>query len=512
MATAPIAPHFASAAPSRPFHLHVSDAADRNAGSARCRGALGPLALRMSAHGNRFLACCLLAIAATVTPSYAIQIYKGDGTPGGLVPDFPQDCGQTVKGICAAAAVTDSLWYFDQHGYAGLVKHKDPSKPNDSWKEDSKALVIDLARRIYGKDYMDGKTDSTRGGRGVEGAIQDYLTEKKTYNSQKTDGTGLTVKYFDGSKKDKATKATYDNWQSELERSEDVIGNFLWRNADNTPVKVADPKDPKKSGEIRHAMTGGGWDTEKKKLKVSNPWGDHPADKPPYDKSYFSEYDITIGADGRVKIPKKAGVDLFGYDADHVSLEGFWAVSPGQSTRVRDSVRPGSPGMNEYSYQVENMTFDPIFQFALEVQVPFSLASVSAPAGWQFTFWDPALTPDVTPSAPQLTEPGTPLDPGFSDWDPTIEGILWYTFTDPLLSASLLDGFAFEVSNVFRHGEFAALAALSDGLSLHVDPDSPNLLTEFAVTSGPLRMPEPPILLLFGVGSLGFMRLRRPVH
>lgn len=451
---------------------------------------------------------CLLVFLSIPIPADATQIYKGEGTPRGLVPDFPQDCGQQVKGICAAAAVANSLWYYDQHGYTGLVKHKDPSKPNNSWKEDSKNLTIDLAKRIYGKDYVEGKTDSTRGGRGVEGAIQDYLTEKGTYNSQKKDGTGLTVRYFDGSKTDKPTKATYDNWQSELEKSEDVIGNFLWRNSDGSPYKLPDPKDPKgkKNGEVRHAMTGGGWDTEKKKIKVANPWGDHPAEKPPYDKSYFSEYDISIGVDGRVTIPKKPGVDLFGYNADHVSLEGFWAVSPGESTKVRDSVKPSIiPGMNEYSYEVENMTFDPIYQFALEVQVPFSLSSVKAPAGWQFTAWDLAQTLDVTPIPPQLTEPGAPLDPGFSEWDPSIKGILWYTFTDPILSGSLLDGFAFEVSDIFPHGEYAAMAALSDGRSIYVDADSPNLLTEFAVTSGPLQTPEPSTIFLLIIGFSGLI-------
>jgi len=447
-----------------------------------------------------------LTLLGVSTPGQAEQIYKGDGTPGGLVPDFPQDVGQQVKGICGAAATADSLWYFDQHGYDGLVKHKDPAKPNDTWKEDAKALTLDLANRIYGKDYMENKPGSQRGGRGVEGALQDYLTGKGVYDSQKNDGTGLTVRYIEGA------KATYDKWQSELAKGEDLIGRFTWRDKDGNPVKIKDPGDPKgkKDGEIVHAMTGVGWDTEKKKIKVSNPWGDHPADKPPDNKSYFSEYNINIGADGRVTIPKAAGVDLFGYDADHITLDGFWDVSPGEATKVKDSVKPSvTPKMNQYSYEVQNLSFDPIFQFALEVQVPFSLDTVTAPNGWFFAAWDPASTTDVTPAPSQLPEPGVPMDAGFSDWNPSIEGILWYTFNNPIASGLLLDGFSFEVSDIYPHGEHAVMAGLSDGLSRLIDSGTTGLVTEFAVTSGPQPVPEPGTILLMGSALAAFFLSQR---
>lgn len=432
-------------------------------------------------------------------------IYKGDGTPGGLIPDFPQDCGQKVKGVCAAAAVADSIWWFDQHGYPGIVKHKDPAKPNDTWKEDSKRLVIDLAERIYGKQYVQGKETSTRNGRGTEGAIMDYLKDKGVYDGQKKDGSGLTVRYFDGA------KATYDKWESELRRSEDLIGRFTWRDKDGKPIEIKDPADPKgkATGKVVHAMTGGGIDTEKKKLIVANPWGNHPGNKPPYDKSYFDEYEIEVDAQGRVKIPKKAGVNLFGYDADHITLDGFWDVSPGQGTNVRDSVKPGkTPNTNEYSYEVENLSFEPIFQFALEVQVPFD--DISAPFGWNFDLWDPTLTPDVTPAPPQLKEPGQDQDPGFSEWDSAIDGILWSTTANPIMPGSSLDGFTFEVSDIFPHGEFAAMAGLSDGLSGFLDSTSSGLVTEFVITSGPMRIPEPTTaaLVFIGLGWVGIFVLK----
>ena len=435
--------------------------------------------------------------------SFALQIYKGDNTPGGLVPDFPQIWDKDkqgkfqTKGICAAVAVADSLWYFDQHGYPGLVKHKDPTKPNDTWRDDAKDLIVDIAGRIYGKDPLTGK--KTKKSRSIQGAIQDYLTERGLYNSQKKDGPGLTVQYLVND------KATYKKWEDEMKRSEDVIGHFVWRKSNASIVTKKDSKG--KDRQIRHAMTGAGWDTDKKKIKVANPWGDHPGNEPPYKKSYFNEYDITIDENDQVRIPKKEGVDLFGYNADHITLDGFWDISPGEATKVRDSTKPGkTPGMTQYDYEVENMTFDPIFQFALEVQVPFSIDTIKSPDEWSFLLWDPSLTPDVFPLPPQLPEPEAPFC--LSDWTPSISGIFWYTTISPIMPGSLLDGFSFEVSSKWPHSEFGIMSALSDGLSIYLDNSSTGLVTEYGSTSGPI-VPEPSTLLLLTSGLVGVVALMK---
>ena len=83
---------------------------------------------------QHWIAVGALLAAFFTSSTHAAIIYTGDGTAGGLVPDFPQiwDPNQTVKAICEAASTADVMWYWDQHGFPGLVKHKNPAKPNDT--------------------------------------------------------------------------------------------------------------------------------------------------------------------------------------------------------------------------------------------------------------------------------------------------------------------------------------------------------------------------------------------
>ena len=50
-----------------------------------------------------------LILISFALPAKAVQVYKGDGTAGGLVPDFTQTHKNKNGGICAAAAFANSL-------------------------------------------------------------------------------------------------------------------------------------------------------------------------------------------------------------------------------------------------------------------------------------------------------------------------------------------------------------------------------------------------------------------
>jgi hypothetical protein len=453
-----------------------------------------------------------LAAAPTIRAEFK---YKGEGTTGGLVPDFPQKFAtQAVGGVCGAAAIANSFWYYDQHDYAGLVKQSNEAKPNDSWHKDVQQLQRELAQNIYGKNPVNGNP-AKDGQVGMSEAIIRYISHKdrKLYDGQVPDNKGLTLRYFSGD------EATYNTWQTELARSEDIIGNFTWHNLDGSlTLFPEDPNDPNsKKDDARHAMTGAGWDTEKNQLVVSNPWGDHPGKgQAPHNAGFFDKFDIAIDPNGRVRIPKKDGVSLFEgrlSSAAYILLDGFWDVSPGKAAKVVPHTGPGStPKMVNYDYQVENMTFDPIYQVALQVQVPFSLSTVTAPPGWNFTLWDPALTLDVTPEPPLLPEPEDPLPPEFfEEYDPDYQGILWYTETDPVPAGSVLGGFTFEASNIFPFEQYAATAGLGNGLSSYLNSSSVGLVTEFALTSGPVMIPEPSmnVLIMKGMMTLVFTNERR---
>jgi len=440
--------------------------------------------------------CLAVLFLSFISPVHALQIYKGEGTPGGLVPDFTQTFKDKKGGICAAAAMANSLWFWDQHDYKDIVRQKNESKPNDNWEEDGKKLTLELANLIYGEKYVNDPKAKKTSGLGTEKGVQEYLNKHKAKGKE-----DLVIRYLDG--KD----GTYNKWEEEIKKSEDVVARISWCDASGKELPV------KKGGGV-HALTGVGYDTKKKKLKVSHGWGNHSSESKPYPdlpdtKDYFQEYNIEIGADGQFKIPKKGNEDkdLFrgkGGNADYILIEGFYRISPGKTIEVKDKrLHTPDPKRDMYSYEVENMDFEPIYQFALEVQVPFD--NVKTPNDYWFCLpWDPTKTFDVTPA------PGFRVPPEEEQqdvvWDPLWRGILWYTYTDPI--TSILSGFSYEVSSHWGHSEQASFAGLSNRVSTYITGLDQGLTTEFLSTSGPV-VPEPSTLLLLGSGLAGIIGFGR---
>lgn len=406
------------------------------------------------------------------------QIYKGEGTLGGLVPDFTQESIANKSAICAAAAAANSLWYFDQHGYSNLVLQTDENKPNDNWVNDSKKLTLELAYLIYGKDYVDCKTNKSNGPGTLYG-INTYLMNRGHH-------ANLTTKYIYG------PNASHDKWMSELKRCEDVIARVCWCDENGTRV----------NGTGYHAMTGVGYEANGEKLKVTHGWGDHahePYNKTPYNNSFFNEYNMTLTTFEQIMIPYSTNNEsnlFWGPNrskAHHLLVEGFYDISPpdNKTSRVEDEcIKTKDPNIDEYQYTVFNRGDDLIYQFALEVQVPFY--NVQAPTGWSWQPWDPALTPDITPG-PEFSQP-----PGekYVDvlWEPAWNGIIWYTETNPVLpdeaGSTGFGGFSYQVDSTWEHSETASFSGLSNGISEYFGATPSGLTTEFHLVSGPCSPPK----------------------
>lgn len=438
---------------------------------------------------------CLSLVIISFIPTQATQVYKGNGTQGGLVPDFSQKYISNNSGICAAAAVANSFWYFDQHGYANLVDQTDENDPNNNWINDSKHLTLDLAKRIYGESYVNNKTAKKSNGSGVSKSIVQYLNDHGHPE--------LKIKYFNGS------DASYTEWENELNRSEDVIAKVSWRNTNGTRIVNG-----------THAMTGVGYDTDGDKFKVSHGWSQNHSDAAkPYNKSFFNEYNITNTSSNQMKIPKSnnTGADVFQgtlSKADHLIVDGFWAISPegNETNRIEDKrLTTENPGIDEYQYTVFNKGDEPLYLFALEIQVPFY--NVQVPSGWSWQPWDPALTPDITPG-PLFLQPPEEQSVEIS-WEPSWNGIIWYSESNPIPKNSELSGFLYEVDSYWEHSETASFSGLSNGISEHLGSTSTGLTTEFDLVSGPLKRKKPvvptahPIITAGAVGITLVFFLRR---
>lgn len=418
--------------------------------------------------------CLLFFITTSVIPTQAAQVYKGNDTQGGFVPDFTQQSIANNSGICAGAAFANSLWYFDQHNYSNLVSQTDESKPNDNWVNDSKKLTLELAYLIYGKEYVDKKSNKINK-TPISELMKGYLKIKSPSN--------FTVKYFNGS------DASYTKWESELNRSEDVIAVVSWRYANGTKVFNG-----------THAITGAGYDTDGGKLKVSNGWGDnHWNELKPYNESFFNEYNITNTSSNQMKIPKSnnTGADVFeGVNfskADHLLVDGFWAISPrdNKTSKVVDKrIKTENPKIDEYQYTVFNHGEEAMYQFVLEI--PVSFYNVQTPSGWSWKPWDPTLTPDITPRPPVLQPPGE--EPMEVLWEPDMKGVIWYTGTNPIMPVKSelngFDGFSYQVDNHWGHGETSSFSGLSNGISGYLGSTSSGLTTEFDLVSGPCSPPK----------------------
>ena len=354
-----------------------------------------------------------------------------------------------------------------------------------------------MAERIYGVNPMTG--DLKPGAGNAYKGITDYLRSRGHLFNQNGDDKGLAVFSFT------LTRASERNWHAVVDAGGVMSASVSWRNPNGGNFKHP------KVGQVLHAFASAGQDEDRQKIVFAHGWGDHPGDQPPFKKPpyaagetpYIDEYPYELATSfKRMKIPKTEGVDLFSYAADHVLVDRFYAVLPRGKSKMSGNFEllPGT-GLARYSYEVENMDFDPIFQLALQVDVPFSLADVMSPDGWSATLWNSVLTPDITPDSVFAPELGVDQD-GINNSEPTL-GILWSTESLPVLSNSSLAGFSYTVSDKFLPAELASLTILSDGRSLIGDPDSEGLVSEINFTLGPsASAPEPGTAWLVLLGAL----------
>jgi hypothetical protein len=435
----------------------------------------------------------------------------------GEVPDFPQvwnplpsppannpGATQQMKAICEAATAADEMWYWDQHGYRGLAAITDPNNPNDNWRADAQNLEFLLAKYIYGKDPIT-KNPSNLGAGTTLAALSTYIKKQGMYAGQQAKGAqGLVVDYY------QAGNSTYTNWVNTINAGTVNMAGMSWRT--NAGENIA-----------LHSMVSLGVDSNAGVFVVSHGWGDHPANMapfklPPYaanETPYINQYPMTVTNDKRVRIPNPGdgSVDIFAgakYGAaDFMSMGDFYAIHPKAKARVQMKAKQGTGFDLTYTSDVSNDTFEPIYQYIQEVETP--ITSVTAPPGWTAVPWSYLNTPDVTrlplASAPPPYE-NDPIDPV----DPvTLQGILYYTTSEPVMPGNDLDGFSFEGSQAFSSQAEDSMSIVSDGRSTFVDAMTTGLTSEVIY---PTLVPEPGTATLFVLAAtvlLARRGRRRPV-
>ena len=451
----------------------------------------------------------ILVLMLAMAPAAAEQRYKGDGTPGGTMPDLTQDWGQKVKGICAAAAAADALWFLDQHGFPGLVAHANAQTPNNPWCADAEKLVLNLADLIFGKKYLAGEPQFGQVS-GLQRGIAAYIRDNPMkYHERSPNRASLAVRDYDRG------LATYNTWLGLVQHEQNqAIGSFSWRNAQSNVIKYADSVG--RMIEARHAMTAAGYDTTRATINVTMGWEDHPGNMPPYGlqpdangKPFIDNYPIDILASGSFRIPGAGNqnLNLFKRVAgDRIALDTITAIVTQPMIQVQPQRAPGRRvGLSQYNYELQvDATNDfSVQQWFLEIGVPFDLADVEAPQGWSFVPWDPRTTPEFSPPPELMTAPDVPPDDGGDQYNPEFTGLLFYT-TDPtraVVPGSTLGGFAFAADDIYPYRGDGLYSGLSSALSQTFDPTYQGMVTEFTFTGGPTLVPEPASLLLILAGA-----------
>jgi hypothetical protein len=222
---------------------------------------------------------CALMFILAAHRAHADITYISDGE----MPDLTQIWdGQRIKGICEAASTADAMWYFDQHGYGGLVAHQDPTRPNATWRADGKDLVFLMAKYVYGKDPANAAI-SPLGQGSTYAALGKYIKDKGMYAGQRARGDqGLVVDQYS------AGNAKYANWARTIADNSVNVGSLSWRKDSDLIAQ--------------HSMASAGVDSDNMKLIIVHGWGDHPGEMPPYKKPpyaageepYINEYPSTL--------------------------------------------------------------------------------------------------------------------------------------------------------------------------------------------------------------------------
>jgi len=434
-------------------------------------------------------------IAAMAVTARAGITYIGNGT----MPDLPQDWGapQKNKAICQAAAAADVMWYWDQNGYSGLVQHQDPANPNKTWEQDGKALVYSMANYVYGLDPVTNAL-SNKGQPTPLAALGKYIKAQGKYAGQAGVANGLVVDYS------QAGSATYANWVSGINNGGVLMAGVSWNFTNGKTAK--------------HAMASGGVDSDKDYLIVTHGWDSHagaaaPYQAPPYANPppFINQYPLTVNQ-GRATIanPGDGSVDLFGggyNNATSMTVYEFYNIHPGAKAKVNIKPKAGLGFDNTYDSDVSNASFAPIYQYVQEVETPIDAAS--APPGWTAVPWNSGITPDVTAPPFQSAQPPYDTDPLQPLNLPTLNGILYYTATNPILPGSDLNGFSFDSSQAYSAQAEDSMSFISDGVSAALNAGTTGLTSELLF---PTLVPEPntiALLVAAAIGFVGYARQRR---
>jgi hypothetical protein len=439
---------------------------------------------------------CAAAVLVSISAHAAIT-YIGNGS----MPDLMQDWGpaQKNKAICMAAAEADIMWYWDQNGYSGLVNHQNAANPNASWEQDGKALVYLMANYNYGLDPVTNNL-SNKGQATPLAAIAKYIKTQNKYDGQIVNNqpvNGLVVDYY------QAGNATYANWTAGINANGVLLGGLSW--TDTAGKSIA-----------QHAMVSAGVDSDNNNLIVTHGWDSHagapaPSQAPPYANPppFINQYPMNVNANGKAVIPNPGdgSVDLFGgakYGAaTGMTLFEFYNIHPKAKAKVKMKAKAGAGLDYNYDSDVENESFAPIYQYVQEAETPIDAAT--APPGWTAVPWNYTNTPDVTALPYESAQPPYENDPLQPIPPQTLNGILYYTTSNPILPGSDLDGFSFDSSLAFEGMAEDSMSVVSDGVSSWINTSTTGLTSEALFPT--LTVPEPgAFAVLLAAASVLLMR------
>ncbi|MBN2071465.1 MAG: T9SS type A sorting domain-containing protein [Candidatus Krumholzibacteriota bacterium] len=398
------------------------------------------------------LACVACIVIVSGGYAYADIQYKNSTSPGG-VPDFWQKPG---IGNCTEVAVANCLWYWDHNGFSGLFPHTegDPGK----WQDDSQTVINTLFSYIRSKD--DGGDKGLGGNRGIAEFIK---SRGKHHVYRHKNGLGVN-EYFNDLFEE---KATYSLYIQELSRCQNVLPGFKAHHPDSADGHWFQVGTGDKRHFWAHCQTAAGWDTDNPPTKAVTTNGWHNSTGQPQDNInlvHTDNYGIcTIKNpalnNDRLRITDYPETGIPPDGCDYIEMERFTTICPfdkdncglvtiGETERVVED-----PPKMGYFYKVKNNTLpgippEQVGAVGISIDVPFDYEdlNIQSPAGWTPQPWIPASTPGLATMPPYLNPADDDdIDTGVPEWN----GILWTTDTDPVLPGDSLDGFSFELPDIF---------------------------------------------------------------
>ncbi len=335
------------------------------------------------------------------------------------VPDISQGNGA----ICQGTAFANCLRYWAESNetYEEAL-HDDPEASDEEKNEE---LQDDLVEECHENDEGDL-------------GVVEVLRDAGIYRGQDPEGDTDPleyVQYFDDA-------ATAENFQTAFQACHDVLLRLMWYNEEG---ELAHPS-------YAHYVTVAGMEFDDdgniERIHVANPWGDshHSVDEDNRDDAYET-LEVTVDEDGRIRVDNNymethaAGVNGAAYmcvtDMGVVRPVSDDEDGPGTALATIKSPAEHMDGLVTYEYTVSNDEATGIGYVGLFVDVP--VTNIQAPPGWE------------AQRAPAYYHNGTDCNREFR-----APGIIWRTFTDPVLPGETLSGFAFETDEVWPVRPFAA--------------------------------------------------------